>query len=182
MTLDEVLEALASVRAAGLAIIGAVARNAWAPPRATTDLDVAVSADGPTLTAVADALTALGFQRVREQRVDPSDPLPDLAIFRRQGSGLRQVDILVTKTEFEAQALERAGEVDLGERSIRVVGPEDLVIYKLIAHRPRDVEDIRAILRTQKRAARGFDEAHVEHWAAWWDVADRWTRIRSDLD
>jgi predicted nucleotidyltransferase len=177
--LDELLEALASRGPAQLAVVGAVARNAWAPPRATTDLDIAVAADPAVLSELSEVLGGLGYQLVREQQVDPSEALPDILVFRSDQAALRQVDVLVAKTDFERQALERAVDVDLGGQTVRVVSPEDLIVYKLIAFRPRDVEDIRAILRTQSRSERNIDDAHVERWAQFWNVSDRWARLRS---
>jgi len=96
------------------AVIGAVARNAWAPPRATADLDLAVSAR-------PEVLERLGYRRVREQRADPSDSLPDILIFRR----------------------------------MPVATPEDLVVYKLLADRPRDRDDIRAVGGHQSTSGSG---------------------------
>lgn len=61
-----------------------------------------------------------------------------------------------------------------------VASPEDLVVYKLLADRPRDREDIRAILRTQQRTARRFDWEHVERWVAFWQIAERLERLRTD--
>jgi hypothetical protein len=104
-------------RSGSFAVIGAVARNAWAPPRATTDLEV----------------------------------------------------------------LRRAVDVDVGGLHVPIASPEDIVVYKLLADRPRDREDIRAVLRTQARAGRPFDWDHVERWAAFWRIADRLRALRLDV-
>lgn len=182
MTLARVLSAL--VRAAGpedLAVIGAVARNAWAPPRATTDLDLAVSASASTLAAAEAALVALGYQCVRRQRADPADPLPDMLIFRSEAAGLRQVDLLVAKTDFERQALRRGTPIVVGEATVPVATLEDLIVYKLLADRPRDRDDIRAMLRTQARAGRVTDWDHIESWSRYWSVTDRLRALRAEL-
>jgi hypothetical protein len=163
------------------AIIGAVARNAWAPPRATTDLDLAVVADTATLAAIAGALQSLGYSRVREQRAEASDPLPDILVFRAEEGDLRQVDVLVAKTPFEDDVLRRAEIISVEEMRLPVAGPEDLVVYKLLADRPRDRDDIRAILRTQARAARPFDWSHVERWCEFWQIRDRLDRLPAEL-
>jgi hypothetical protein len=180
VTLDEVLEAFAAQELDRVAVVGAVARNAWAPPRATADLDLTVGADATVIEALHGALGELGYRRVREQQVNPSDDLPDIITYRADAPGLRQVDVLVAKTAFEVEALERAVEVPLTHRPIRVVTAEDLIVYKLIAHRSRDVEDIRAIIQTQERAGRQIDRAHIERWAAYWDISARWRRLESD--
>jgi predicted nucleotidyltransferase len=163
------------------AIIGAVARNAWAPPRATTDLDLAVVAEHATLVAIGGTLESLGYSRVREQRAEPGDSLPDIVIFRAEATELRQVDVLVAKTAFEEDVLRRAETVTVEELRLPVASPEGLVVYKLLADRPRDREDIRAILRTQIRTARSFDWSYVERWSEFWQIRDRLDRLRAEF-
>jgi hypothetical protein len=94
--LTEILAALAGCGApsGALALIGAAARNTWAPPRATTDLDLAVSAADPTLESIHGALTGLGYERVRSHRADPADPQADLIVYRAAIGDLRQIDLL----------------------------------------------------------------------------------------
>jgi predicted nucleotidyltransferase len=182
MTVLELLaavEAVARKRAGCLALIGAYARNAWAPPRATTDLDLVVAADPATIAEIEEALAALGFRCVRRQQVDAADELADILIFRREEGDPRQVDLLVAKSDFEASALSRATAVDVGSLTLPVVTVEDLIVYKLIADRPRDREDIRAVLATQERAGRAIDWSHLERWCEFWGIGDRLARLRS---
>jgi hypothetical protein len=162
------------------AVIGAVARNAWAPPRATTDLDLTISARPETLDAIDGALRTLGYRRVRQQQAESADPLPDIVIFRSEDAEPRQVDLLLAKTPFEEEVIQRAERVEIGSRRLPIASPEDLVVY-LLADRPRDRDDIRAVLRTQARTARPFDWAHVERWAAFWQISDRLHRLRANL-
>ena len=181
-----VLDVLGALRRAvtdetSFAVVGAVARNAWAPPRATTDLDLAAAASPDVLLALSAALLPLGYARVREQRAEPNDPMPDIIIFRSDHAVPRQVDLLVAKTAFEVQALHRAVAVDVAGAEVRVVTPEDLVVYKLIASRPRDRDDVRAVARTQARMGRPLDWSHVEKWAAYWGITDRAAELRRDL-
>jgi predicted nucleotidyltransferase len=179
-TLTDVLSALLDAAGArGFALIGAVARNAWAPPRATTDLDVAIAASSDVLESVERALTALGYEPVRSHRADPGDALADLVVLRAAKGGLRQVDLLVAKTAFENEVLRRAVRVEIGGVEAPVATPEDLIVYKLVADRPRDRDDIAAILGTQSRAGREIDWAYVERWAGFWSVLDRLAALRA---
>ncbi len=183
MTIVLVVRAIAdAVGLDSVAIVGAVARNAWAPPRATTDLDLSVLASAETVGAAERALEGLGLRCVRRQQADPGERLPDLLVFRRDGPEVRQVGLLVAKTAFEREALARAVVVDLPGTAMRVATPEDHVVYKLIAFRPRDIDDILAVARTQARAGRPFDWASVSTWAAFWAVEDRLARIRAELE
>jgi predicted nucleotidyltransferase len=179
--------ALAAVASAAeqpgrFAVIGAVARNAWAPPRATTDLDLAVLGDEQLLDRIGAALVALGYQVVREQRADPADTLPDMRVFRREDAELRQVDLLVAKTDFESEVLRRAEPIAIGSTEVPVASPEDLIVYKLLADRSRDREDIRAITRTLDRAGRRLDWEYVERWSRFWGIEERLRRLGSVRD
>lgn len=183
MSLIGVLAAVEAAvsRGGSFAVIGAVARNAWAPPRATTDLDLTISARSDTLDAIDAKLREIGYGRVREQRVAPSDPLPDIVVFRAEEGEPRQVDLLLAKTPFEEDVIERAERVAVGSIAVPIASPEHLVVYKLLADRPRDRDDVRAVLRTQARAARAFDWARVEQWVEFWQIAERLERLRADL-
>lgn len=180
MNLVHVLRAVgAAVGTQGsFAIIGAVARNAWAPPRATTDLDLTVVGDLDVIARVADSLAGLGYMLVREQRADPAETLPDIKIFRCEEADVRQVDVLIAKTPFEEEVLRRAPLVDVGSLEVPVASPEDLIVYKLLADRPRDRDDITAVVRTLGRAGRQIDWTYVERWARFWQIEDRSRRLR----
>jgi predicted nucleotidyltransferase len=183
VTLIDVLGAVQAAAGApgSFAIIGAVARNAWAPPRATTDLDLAVLADASLLARIEVALRGLGYLSVRQHRADPADALPDIEIFRSEEAEPRQVDLLIAKTPFEEDVLRRASFTEVGTLRAPVASAEDLIVYKLLADRPRDREDVTAVLRTQARAGTPFDWGHVERWARFWRIEDRLLRLRAQL-
>ncbi|MBI5481166.1 MAG: hypothetical protein HY906_20075 [Deltaproteobacteria bacterium] len=182
MRLADVVHAvLLAVGPGRVALIGAVARNAWAPPRATTDLDLTLAAAADCLHAAEAALARLGYRCVRRQQAEPSDALPDLLIFRADDPELRQVDLLVAKTAFEEQVLARAVSVQLGAGSVPVASPEDVVVYQPIADRPRDRDDVRAVLKTQLRAGRSIDWRYLECWTQFWAITDRLAALRAEL-
>jgi len=74
-------------------------------------------------------------------------------------SGIR-VDFIFSYSPYERQAIERAREVRLGRTTIRFGSLEDVVIHKVIAGRPRDMEDIRSILLKNKK----YDSNYIEKW------------------
>jgi len=163
-------------------VIGAFARNAWAPPRATTDLDFCVAPAAAFLASAQSALDSLGLSPTRIQRADPSDPLPDLIIFRAaRDGGFRQVDFLVAKTDFELEVLRRALPIEISGRTVPVATPEDLLVYKLIADRLRDRDDTEAIARTQARYGRDLDWPYVERWCEEWGIRARLDVLRTRL-
>lgn len=64
-------------------------------------------------------------------------------------SGLR-VDFVFSWTPYERQALKRVRRVFIENYPVRFASPEDVIIHKMLAGRPRDLEDVRGILRKQK--------------------------------
>jgi len=53
-----------------------------------------------------------------------------------------------------AQAMGRTRVVPLGETTVRFASAEDALIHKIVAGRPRDIEDARAILAKPRRLDR----------------------------
>ncbi|HZP41966.1 MAG TPA: hypothetical protein VFD84_10720 [Candidatus Binatia bacterium] len=167
-------DAGAACREAGVAyaVIGAVARNAWASPRATADVDLAaVIPSRVVCDRLVAALSARGFVAVQVAGGEDDEP-PDLLRLERPTGVVRRLDVLVAKTAFEREAVSSAVPFDLGGMH-PVVGPEHLVVYKLIAGRPQDLEDAAEVVRTRALDGRPIAEDVVRRWAAAWDVADR---------
>lgn len=52
----------------------------------------------------------------------------------------------------------------------------------VIADRPRDRDDVSAVVRTQTRAGRELDWSHVERWATFWRIEDRLRRLLRNRD
>jgi hypothetical protein len=94
---------------------------------------------------------------------EPGSAEPYLLLVR--GKGIR-VDVMAAQTEFQRSALDRA--VD------GVITVEDVIVFKLLAWRPRDRADIASILV----AGHDLDEAYIEHWAGEWQVTERWVQAK----
>jgi hypothetical protein len=82
------------------------------------------------------------------------------------------VEIQAAKTALQHDVVCRARTSSEG---VRVATPEDLIVLKLIADRPKDRQDLLGLV-----ALPDLDWAHVERWAAEWDVADRLASLRRD--
>ena len=86
--------------------------------------------------------------------------------------------MLVAKTPFEREAVDHAVIHDIGKRC-RVVRPEHLVVYKLIAGRPRDLADAEEVMRTRELAGETLGFGLIERWAREWGVEERLKRLRA---
>ncbi|HEV7731153.1 MAG TPA: hypothetical protein VGR62_03280 [Candidatus Binatia bacterium] len=167
-------EAGAACREAGVAyaVIGAVARNAWASPRATADLDLAaLIANRAVCDRLVAGLSNRGVVVVQLAGGEGDEP-PDLLRLEQPAGTVRRLDIVVAKTPFEREAVTTALPFHLGETH-PVVGPEHLVVYKLIAGRPHDLEDAVEVIRTRALDGHPIDDGFVRRWAAEWEVLDR---------
>jgi len=138
-------------------VIGAVAALRYrASARATSDVDLLVE----SIEGVREAFEQRGYKV--EEIADPGG-IPFL--LAAQGDGVR-IDIMLAETEYQVGALQRAQDGFLS--------PEDVIVHKLVAWRPRDRDDIESILSTKE----SMDVAYIEQWAREWGVSDRWTEIK----
>jgi hypothetical protein len=153
--------ALLEARGIVAVLIGAHAANRYrVEVRHTVDVDLLVQ----DVDAAATVLRSAGFD-IREI-ADEEDRA--YLLFARRGTEV--VDVLLAETELQRIAMSRA--VD------GVVTPEDLIVLKLIAGRPRDIDDIRSIIA----AGVSLDAAYIVRWANEWDVIDTWVTISSEQD
>lgn len=183
MSLDRLLAVVAEVFAevpVEHAVIGGCARNAYAPERATRDVDLSVAADEGGYARLVEALARRGFAIGITVRDDPSDPIPDVTLFRDAQGG--RIDLLFAKTPFERAALARRVDgVALGPARLPVVTPEDLIVFKLAAGRAQDLADAEEVARTLALAGRSLDWPHIEKWCAEWEVTPRLIALRERL-
>ncbi len=129
-------------------VFGAQAAIAYGSPRATMDVDVTVMVADPQVKPLIAALKKAGFLA----RVDDIEPF--LARTRVLPLWFKKtqmpLDLVQARDGLENAFLERARTIDLGGVKAPVISPEDLVVAKLFAGRPRDVDDVRAVLFTQR--------------------------------
>lgn len=65
--------------------------------------------------------------------------------------------------------MDRRQTVDFENQSIHFVTAEDLILFKLLAHRPRDLGDVADVLFVQGQ----LDENYLHHWADQLGITDR---------
>ena len=126
-------------------VFGAQAVVLWGRPRLTADIDVTVRMDPEEPERLVRALEASGFslrigstpEFVRRTRVLP---------FVHAASGM-PMDVVLAGPGLEELFLSRAVPVTIGNLVVPVISPEDLVATKILAGRPKDIEDVRGILR-----------------------------------
>ncbi len=132
------------------AVIGGIAATFRGDARFTADIDVVIGVD------LDEALQLI--QRLPQSVFQPLFPGVDEVLRASYLLPLRHsvtkvsVDIAVGMSGFERQAISRATEVEISGCQIPIVTAEDLILMKLLAGRPRDIDDVRNILLRQGAA------------------------------
>lgn len=124
-------------------IIGGQAVLLYGEPRLTKDIDVTL---GAGLDRLADVL-ALAEKAGLSPLVSPDEFTRQTMVLPCEdpATGIR-VDFVFSFSPYEQQALERVRRVRIGEADVRFASLEDVIVHKIIAGRPRDLEDVRAML------------------------------------
>ncbi len=139
-------------------VIGGVAASFLGKPRLTADVDAVI------LLPVED-LPRLMEAAIQEGLVPRITDAEDFAhrhrvlLLRHQESGIN-VDLSLGILPFEVEAVERSVVYQAGPLTIRLPTPEDLIIFKAVAHRPQDLLDIQAIIESHP----DLDRERIKHW------------------
>ena len=139
-------------------VIGGQAVLLYGEPRATKDIDITLGIGIEDLGRVFDAAGAAKL-RLLVARAEEFARRTMVVPARDDGSGIR-VDFILSFSDFERQAIGRARRVRIGRRAVRFARLEDLVIHKMIAGRPRDIEDVESILLKNP----AFDAGYIRSW------------------
>ncbi|OGW40001.1 MAG: hypothetical protein A2Y97_09650 [Nitrospirae bacterium RBG_13_39_12] len=146
-------------------IIGGQAVLLYGEPRLTRDIDI-------TLGVGVDYIDKLLIV-VRELSLKP---IPvDIESFVRQTmvlpafdetTGIR-VDFIFSFTPYETEAIKRARRIKILEQEVCFASPEDVIIHKIFAGRPRDIEDVRTIILKNPE----IDIQYIKRWLKEFDAS-----------
>lgn len=78
---------------------------------------------------------------------------------------------------FEVEMVERSKLHQVDSLQIRLPTPEDLIIMKAIAHRPKDMTDIEAIIISHPKLDQKRIEFWVEQFAEVLETPELWTDV-----
>jgi predicted nucleotidyltransferase len=156
-------------------IIGGVAVGFLGKPRFTADVDAVF------LLSTQEIPQFLEFARMenivpRIQNAEEFATKNRVLLLRHQPTET-DIDISLGILPFEEEMVKRGSTKSLANLSIRLPTPEDLIIMKAIAHRPKDLEDIRTVAEKYP----SLDLKRIKSWVnAFADVLeqpDLWKQI-----
>lgn len=151
------------------AVGGAVAMAFAGFVRATRDLDVLALVPSIRYQEFADALAEAGFSMRGDDGASiRPDPVRMAAAGRELGHfriwwGDTRVEVFCPKVPLQDVVLRRRVRVDLGEFVMWLTTAEDLIVLKMIFHRPKDIEDVRRIIAANRDR---LDTAYIRDQAA----------------
>jgi hypothetical protein len=156
-------------------IIGGIAASLLGTPRYTVDLGAVLLLnfeDIPRLLSEAAQLgieprisDAVGF--ARKNRV---------LILRHTVSGT-DINLSLGILPLEVEMVERSTMVDVGAIKLRLPTPEDRIIIKAVAHRPKDIGDIQAIAASHPDLDRERIRSWLEQFGEALDLPGLWAEI-----
>lgn len=155
------------------AVIGGVAASLHGRPRLTEDVDAVVFGDDAS--ALIESGKSYGFTPRVDDALDFSRRTRVLLLQHHSGV---DVDISLGALPFEAEVVDRAEFIDIGELAIRIATPEDLIIMKALARRPEDIADIIGIVDVQT----DLDVERIRHWVREFSSILEMPEIFDDLE
>lgn len=125
-------------------LFGAQAVAAHGVPRSTDDIDLTVELGERSLSELTGPLAKAGFQPLIADLAFAAETRVFPVHHRASGWNL---DIVLAGPGIEETILSEVVRFRVGATEIPVISVENLVALKILAGRPRDLEDIRGLLR-----------------------------------
>jgi len=144
-------------------IVGGIAAGLLGEPRFTADVDAVLLLKTDSLPLLMSRAAAQGLLP-RIQNAEAFAAKNRVLLLRHSESGI-DVDISLGMLDFEREMIGRSRSADLGGLKVRLPTPEDLIIMKAVAHRPKDLQDIRAILESHPKPDKKYIRSHVRQFA-----------------
>lgn len=127
-------------------VFGAQAVIAYGVPRLSADVDVTLQIEPDDPERFASEMKTAGFDLL----VDDGDFIRRTRVmpFVHRATGM-PLDIVLAGSGLEEEFLRRAKSVDIGGVTVPLIEAADLMIAKILAARPKDIEDARALWRSR---------------------------------
>lgn len=145
-------------------VIGGQALLLYAEPRMTRDIDITLGSGLERLPEILQASIEAGLEALPDDVQEFAQktlvlPLVDTDTHIR-------VDFIFSLTDYERSAIERSRIVKLHGTNVHFAAPEDLIVHKIFAGRPIDLEDVKKVLVKHKN----LDTGYIRLWLKEFDL------------
>jgi len=156
-------------------VIGGIAVGLLGKPRFTEDVDAMFLL---STKDIPKFLEAAHEEMIQPRTTDAADfARKNRVLLLRHVPSNINIDISLGILPFEEEMVARGKTQKLTALSVRLPTPEDLIIMKAVAHRPKDLEDIRTIIDKNPK----MDIDRIKHWVTSFAdalvIPDLWTDI-----
>jgi len=157
-------------------IIGGIAVGFLGKPRFTADVDAMFLL---STQAIPKFIELAGAENIvpRIQNAEEFARKNRILLLRHVPTET-DIDVSLGILPFEEEMVERGSVKSFANLSVRLPTPEDLVIMKAIAHRPKDLEDIRTVAENYPN----LDVQRIEEWVKAFgevlETPDLWNLIK----
>ena len=160
-------------------LIGGIAVGFLGKPRLTVDLDAMFLASIRDIPRILQLAAEEGIEP-REKNAAEFAMTSRVLLLRHKNSGIG-IDISLGILRLEEEIVERSIRYDAGALIVQLPTPEDLIILKAVAHRPKDMLDIREIVDNNPN----LDLARIKRWvkdyAKTMEAPELWNDIKKIL-
>jgi len=140
-------------------IIGGQAVLFYGGVRLTEDIDITLGIDIDKLNQMKKLLKEIGLITPKNIN-DDFTRKTNVLIGIDKATGIR-VDFIFSFTPYERQALKRTKKVKLNNYNVKFASCEDVIIHKMFAGRPRDLEDAQVLLAKNFKR---LDITYIKKW------------------
>jgi hypothetical protein len=139
-------------------VIGGQAVLVYGEPRFTKDIDITLGAGIDRLEEVLKLVDSNHWKVLAPQPAEFVQKTMVLPCLDPE-SGVR-LDLVFSFSPYERQAMGRIRRIKFLDQEVCFASPEDLIIHKVVAGRPRDLEDVRVVQLKNPE----LDRAYIEKW------------------
>jgi hypothetical protein len=160
-------------------VTGGVAVGFLGKPRLTEDVDAVILLSEKELPEFLEIASAEKiFPRIKKAEEFARE---NRVLLLQHSPSETNMDISLGFLPFEEEMVARGVLLTFTTLSIRLPTPEDLIIMKAVAHRPKDLEDIRTIVEKQSNLDKERIEDWVKSFAEDLEMQDLWKQIEELL-
>ena len=156
-------------------IIGGIASSLLGKARLTADLDAMILLSLENIPDLMESAEKLGIYPRMENAAEFARK--NRVLLLRHRDSATNIDISLGILPFEEEMVERSQQVVVGSIKIQLPTPEDLIIMKAVAHRPKDMLDIQGIANANPYLDRKRIKFWVRQFAEALDLAELWTDV-----
>jgi predicted nucleotidyltransferase len=139
-------------------LIGGQAFLVHGQPRLTQDIDITIGLGIEKSDFILDNLAQSGFKALPK---NPSDFINKTFVLPLEDKNTKiRIDLIFSQTSYEKYALKKAVQISIEDTKINFASVEDLLIHKIFAARPRDLEDVRVLILKNP----GINKKYIRKW------------------